>query len=206
MEDRLIENKAYRVILLGVLEIVGQNGLKSILNYAGLAKHIDMVPAAGNGKMGPKISEVSKLSESIEEIYGTNGARAILTQVGRMQARLGIQENADVANAARDAMAGMSEGDRAKVILAYTADTISQQLNTKTWVEQVGNVIYYRDESATHCFGRKSGGAVCHTATGFVAGMVDWAVGNNGWKVEETECMAMGYPHCTYRVYRETAA
>jgi predicted hydrocarbon binding protein len=120
-----------------------------------------------------------------------------------MQAKLGLEENADVANAAKNAMAEMSQIDRAKVILTYTADTISRQLNTRTWVEQEGDVLYYKDEAATHCFGRTSDTPVCHTATGFVAGMVAWAVDNAEWKVEETECMAMGMPHCTYRVNKE---
>lgn len=206
MEDRLIESKAYRVILLGVIEIIGNNGLKSILNYSGLTKYADMIPAGDNGKAGPKISEVARLSEGIEEIYGKNGARAILLQVGRMQAKWGVDENPDIASSAKAAMSRMSESDRVKVILNYTADTITKQLNTRTWIEQEGDVYYYKDEAATHCFNRKSETPVCYTTAGFVCGLVAWAVGNNGWNVEETGCMAMGLPQCTYRIYRETAA
>jgi predicted hydrocarbon binding protein len=200
MEDRLIENKAYRVILLGVCEIVGENGLKSILNYSGLTGYIDSLPQNDNEKSGPEISEVSKLSEGIGEIYGTKGARAILFQVGRIQAKWGIDENPDVAQQAPAAMEGMSESDRAKVVLNYTAATISKQLNTETWVEQEGDVYFYKGKAATHCFNRKSDVPVCHTTTGFVNGLVAWAVGNNGWKVEEIGCMSMGEPMCTYRI------
>ena len=200
MEDRLIENKACRVILLGVNEIIGKNGLKSVLNYTGLTKYIDNLPPNDTEKTGPKISEVAKLSEGIEEIYGKNGARAILLQVGRMQAKWGVEENPDIAKAAQTAMSQMSESDRAKVILNYTADTISKQLDTETWIEQDGDVYFYKDKSETHCFNRKSEVPVCHTAVGFLAGLVAWAVGNNGWKVEETGCMAMGEPMCTYRI------
>ena len=200
MEDRPIENKAYRVILLGVIEIVGENGLKSVLNYSGLTKYIDNIPPNTNEKDVPMISEVAKLSEGIEEIYGIKGARAILFQVGRMQARWGVDENPDIAQKALAAMSGMSENDRAKIVLNYTADTISKQLNTETWIEQEGDVYFYKDKAATHCFNRKSDVPVCHTTAGFVAGLVAWAVGNNGWKVEETLCMAMGEPLCTYQI------
>jgi hypothetical protein len=44
VEDRLIENKAFRVILLGITEIIGANGLKSILKYSGLTRYIDAIP------------------------------------------------------------------------------------------------------------------------------------------------------------------
>lgn len=200
MEDRPIENKAYRVILLGVIEIVGENGLKSVLNYSGLTKYINNLPPNDNEKTGPRISEVAKLSEGIEEIYGIKGARAILFRVGRMQARWGVDENPDIAQAALTAMSGMSENDRAKIVLNYTADTISKQLNTETWIEQEGDVFFYKDKAATHCFNRKSDVPVCHTTAGFVAGLVAWAVANSEWKVEETGCMAMGEPLCTYQI------
>ncbi len=38
MEDRLIANKAFRVILLGIKEVTGDNGLKTLLNFSGLKK------------------------------------------------------------------------------------------------------------------------------------------------------------------------
>jgi predicted hydrocarbon binding protein len=202
MEDRLIENKAYRVILEGVIEIVGSNGLKSVLNYSGLTKYLDDLPPNNSEKSGPKISEVAALSAGIEEVFGKQGARAILFQVGRMQAKWGVEENPDIAQQALSAMSGMSESDRAKVILNYTADTISKQLNTETWIEEEGASFLYKDKAATHCFNRESNLPVCYTTTGFVAGLVAWAVGGNGWKVEETGCMAMGEPFCVYRIYK----
>ena len=201
MDDRLIENKAYRVILLGVIEIIGENGLKSILNFSGLKKYINNLPP-NDDKKETRISEVAKLSQGIEEVYGANGARAILFQVGRMQAKWGLEENAEIAQQAQASMTGMSESERAGVILNYTAVTIAQQLDTETWVEKEGEAYLYKDKAATHCFNRKSPSPVCHTTTGFLSGLVAWAVGGGGWDVEETECMAMGRPCCTYRISR----
>jgi predicted hydrocarbon binding protein len=206
VEDRLIENKALRVILMGVIEIIGENGLKSVLNYSGLTKYIGNLPPNNSEKEDCRISEVTRMGEGIEEIFGKNGARAILFRVGRVQAVRGLEENPEIAKSAQTAMAGMSESDKAKVILTYTADTLSKQLNTKCWIEQDGDVFFYKDGAVTHCFNRKSDVPVCHTGAGFLAGLVDWAVGNNSWKVEETQCAAMGEPLCTYRIYRETAA
>ena len=203
MEDRLIENKAFRVILLGVGEIVGKNGLKSVLNYAGLTKYIDHLPPNDSEKNGPCISEVTRLDVAIEEIFGEQGARAILFQVGRMQAKWGIDENPDIAAAAKSAMATMSEHDRAKTILTYTADTVSKQLDTETWVEEAETEFLYKDKAATHCFNRKSDAPVCHPVDGFLTGLVAWAVGNNGWKVQETTCMATGGTYCTYRISKK---
>jgi len=202
MEDRIIENKAFRVILMGVSEIVGENGLKSVLNFSGLAKYIDNLPPNDNEKTGCHISEVTRMDVAIEEIFGNRGARAILFRVGRVQAKRGLEENPDIAQAAQKAMSEMSESDRAKVILNYTADTLSKQLNTEVWIEQKGDDFLYNDKAATHCFNRKSEAPVCYTGAGFLAGLVDWAVGNSEWKVEETQCGAMGKPFCIYRIFK----
>jgi predicted hydrocarbon binding protein len=204
MEDRPIENKAYRVILAGVSEIVGENGLKSVLNYAGLAKYIDNLPPKDTEKGGPLISEVAKLDIGIEEVFGKKGARAILFQVGRMQAKWGLEENPDIEKGAREGMAGMTDVERARIILNYTANAISKQLNTESRIEENGEVFLYISKAAAHCFGRESQTPVCYTTAGFVDGLVAWAVGGNTWKVEETGCMAMGEPACTFRISKKT--
>jgi predicted hydrocarbon binding protein len=204
VEDRLIENKAFRVILLGIEEIVGENGLKSVLNYSGLTKYIDSIPPNDTEKGGPRISEVTKLDLAVEEVFGRQGARAILFQVGRMIARWGLDANPDVAQAAQSAFSTMSEHDRAKTILTYAANTVSTQLNTETWVEEDGHDFLYKDKAATYCFDRKSDAPVCHPVDGFLAGLVAWAVGNNEWRAKETTCMAMGEPLCTYRISRKS--
>ena len=202
MEDRLIENKAFRVVLLGIEEIIGGNGLKSVLNYSELTKYIDNLPPNDTEKGGPRISEATKLEMAVEEVFGNQGARAILFQVGRMIAKQGLDANPDVAEAAQSAFTTMSEHDRAKTILTYAADAVSKQLNTETWVEEDGGCILVKDKAASYCFDRKSDMPVCHPISGFWSGLVDWAVGNKEWKAQETGCMAMGEPFCTCRVYK----
>jgi predicted hydrocarbon binding protein len=206
MEDRLIENKAFRVVLLAVEEVIGENGLKSVLNFSGLAHYINNLPPNDTEKDGARISDNTKLAAAIEEVFGKDGARAILFHVGRMNAKWGLEENPDVAQAAKSAMAAMSEYDRAKTILTYAANAVSTQLDTETWVEEDGDCILVKDKAASYCFNRESDAPVCHPISGFWSGLVEWAVGNKGWRAEETECMAMGNPYCTCRVWRDERA
>jgi predicted hydrocarbon binding protein len=199
MEDRPIENKAFRVILLGVQEIVGENGLKSVLNYSGLTKYIGNIPPNDSEMTGPKTSDVYKLNEGIEEIFGKRGARAILLQVGKKQARLGIDENPDIARAALSAMETMSERDRVKTVITFTADTASKQFNSETRVQEEGDDFLYETASWIN---RKSDTPLCHSTVGFLSGLVAWAVGGNDWKVQETRCVAMGDAMCVFRICR----
>jgi predicted hydrocarbon binding protein len=205
MEDRLIENKAYRVILAGVSEIVGENGLKSVLNFTGLTKYIDNLPAERYREGRPTYLRGGKAGYRHRGGLWQAGRRAILFQVGRMQAKWGLEENPDITKAAREGMAGMSDLEQARIILNYMASATSKQLNTESRIEEDGEVFFYHSKAAAHCFERESKSPVCYTTAGFVDGLVAWATGGHTWKVEETECMAMGHPCCTFRVRRKGA-
>jgi predicted hydrocarbon binding protein len=203
MEDRLIENKAYRMVLLGIAEIIGENGLKSVLNFSGLAKYIDNLPPENDEKSGSRISEIARLCQAVDEIFGKRGSRVLLRQVGKRWAKWGLDINRDVAEAARTAMAGMSETERAKTMLNYTAAAISKQLDTEAWIEEDGGSFLFKDRAATYCFNRESDEPVCYTTEGFMAEIVAWAVGNLTWKVREESCMSMGEPYCLFRIFKE---
>jgi predicted hydrocarbon binding protein len=203
MEDRIIENKAYRMVLLGIGEIIGENGLKSVLNYSGLAKYIDNLPPDNDEKTGAKISEIARLCEAVEDIFGKRGSRALLLLVGKRWAKWGLDINRDVTEAAQAHMAGMSEVERARIMLNYTANAISKQLDTEAWIEEGEGSFLFKDKAATYCFNRKSDEPVCYTTEGFMAEIVAWAVGNHSWKVREESCMSMGEPYCCFRIFKE---
>jgi len=200
MEDRLISNMTFRVILLGVNEIVGQNGLDVVLNFTGLMKYRNAIPPNNDLVENCWISEATGLDKGIEEIFGDNGAAAILMQVGKKQAAWGLEENKAVSDQLRESMEGKGDLERIKMILTITAGIISAQMNTEVWIEEGDDVVYYCDKSATHCFNRIRSQPICFVSVGFLAGLVEWATGNNSWNVKETQCMALGKEYCAYRI------
>ena len=200
MEDRIVSNFTLRVVLLGTMEITGENGLKSVLNFSGLQKYIDNFPPNDQEMTDCMVSEITKLDEGLEEIYGSGGARAILFQVGRMQAKMGLEEDPDLANAALDAVKDMDEQKKVKTILDMMAATLAARINAESWIEEDGKEFIYKNKEGTHCFNRESKSPICYTTEGFVYGILSWAMGNEQWKVIEESCMAMGNSCCTYRV------
>jgi predicted hydrocarbon binding protein len=200
MEDRLITNKAFRVIVLGVQETTGNNGLNSLLNFSGLSKYIDNFPPDDLEIQDAWVSEATKLAKAIEDLFGSKGAKAILVQAGRMIGKWAISENPDVFKAILDSVSGKSGAEKAETILQLVAAAVSSQMNTKVWVERDGEIIYYKDETATYCFNRTSEEPICHVAAGFVYELVASQLPNSKVEVKETGCMAMNEPHCTYRV------
>lgn len=200
MEDRLVSNMTFRVMLLGINEIVGQNGLDVVLNFTGLTKYRKTIPPNNELVESCWISEATGLDKGIEEIFGDNGAAAILVQVGKKQAAWGLEENKPVADQLKESMKGKDELEQIKMILTITAGIISTQMNTEVWIKEEDDAVYYCDKSATHCFNRVSSQPVCFVTVGFLAGLAEWATGSSSWRVEEIHCIALGDEYCSYRI------
>jgi predicted hydrocarbon binding protein len=200
MEDRFISNMTFRVVLLGIREIIGENGLNTVLNYAKLAKYRDNLPPNDHEKNRCLVSEVAAVDKGVADIFGDKGAAAILFQVGRMQAKWGLEENPDTAAAARNIFSGMSGFDTAKTALELAAGVVAAETDCKAWAQTDGQDLLYHIDENTHSFGMKSKTPVCHVTSGFVTGVIAWATGEEGWIGREEACMAMGAPHCTHRV------
>lgn len=200
MEDRQVSNMTFRVMLLGIREMVGQNGLDVVLNFTGLTKYRETLPPNNDLVEDCRISEATELDKGVEEIFGGNGAAAILVQVGKKQAVWGLEENRAVADQLKETMEGKDDLERANMILTITAGIISAQMNTEVWIEQEGDALYYCDRGGTHCFNRVGSQPVCFVTVGFLAGLVEWATGRSDWEVKETKCIALGDEYCKYRV------
>ncbi len=200
MEDRFISNMTFRVVLLGVQEIIGKNGLRTVLNHTNLKKYLDNLPPNDHEKNLCLASEVAAMDKGVADIFGKNGGAAILFQVGKMQAKWGLEENPDTATAARGLFAGKDEFETAKTALDLAAGVVAAETESKVWAEADGADILYHMDEDTHSFGIKSDRPVCYVTSGFVTGIVQWATGKNDWIGREEECTAQGAPRCTHRV------
>jgi predicted hydrocarbon binding protein len=200
MEDRYISNMTFRVVLLGIQEIIGKNGLKTLLNHTGLKKYKDELPPNDHEKNLCMASEVSIVDRGVADIFGKNGGAAILFQVGRMQAKWGLEENPDTVTAARQLFSGMPEFDTARTAVELAAGVVAAETESKAWGEADGADVLYHIDEATHCFNVKSDAPLCYVTSGFITGIVQWATGKNDWMGKEEKCMAQGAAYCTFRV------
>ena len=81
-EDRTMANATLYVLFAAMAEVMGENGLKSVLRLGKLSHYIDNLPP-NNTEQGVKHSEYAAAQQAIEDFYGPRGARAILVRIGR---------------------------------------------------------------------------------------------------------------------------
>lgn len=199
MEDRFISNMTFRVVLLGIQDIIGKNGLNTVLNYAEMRKYRDSLPPNNKEKNTCRASEVTLLDKGVIDIFGNNGASAVLAQVGKMQAKWGLEENPETVAEAKKLFENMSEFETAKIALEMTAAVLSAESDCRAWVTSEGEDLLYHIDEATHCFNAKNDAPICYVTSGFISAILAWATGNNSWQAKEQTCMAMGAAHCTHK-------
>jgi predicted hydrocarbon binding protein len=199
-EQAELENKAFRVILLGVEEVVGKGGTETILRQAGLAQYIHNYPPSDKGHGGHKPQYMTQINHALFDVYGRRGARAILMRTGRGRARNAIEENGALATAIRFATKLLPRHTKVKMALDTSAKEYSEQLSTTVKIEDDGEYLYWEDSMCGNCIDWRSEQPVCYTTVGFIHGLLAWLLEDENFKVEEITCRAKGDAVCRYRI------
>ena len=199
-ENVELANKAFRVILLAVEDVVGKHGTATVLRQANLPQYIDYCPPSNMERGGHRLEYLSRINRALFDIYGRRGARAILQRSGRSRAADAIAENGVLANATKLAVKLLPRRTKVKLVLDTVAREYGEQLGTPVKIEDDGEFFYWQDSHCGSCMGWQSEQPVCFTNVGFVHGLVAWILDSDECKVEEIECRAAGAPACKYRV------
>ncbi len=193
-------NKGFLVILVGVEDVVGKNGMAALLRQAKLPQYINNYPPSNMEYGGHQIVYASRINYALFDIYGSRGARAILQRAGRSRWKSALEENGPLATATKVALRFLPRRRQVKFALDIAAKAYSEQLNTTIRVGEDDECFFWEDVSCGHCMEWSSQSPVCHTTTGFVHGLVAWATESEDHKVEEVACRAKGDPVCRHRI------
>ncbi len=199
-QEPQVVDKAFRAILIGLEEVVGRNGVSSLLRQAHLPQYINNYPSSTMERHGHLVQYVAQINRALYDLYGARGSRAILRRLGRSEALSGLAENAAIANAAKLAMHFMPLRTKIKMSLETAAKQVNEQIDTTIKIVDDGQFFYYEDAHCIHCIDWHSETPVCHTLNGFIHGLLAWALGNENFLVEEIECRAKGDAVCRFRI------
>jgi predicted hydrocarbon binding protein len=199
-EQAELANKAFRVILLAVEDVVGTRGTGIILRQAGLAQYINNYPPSDTKRGGHQLRYMSQINRALFDIYGRRGARAILRRSGRSRALDAIAENGLLANATKLAARFLPRRMKVKLMLDTAAREYSEQLSTNVKIEEDAKFFYWSDPMCGNCVDWQSDQPVCFTTVGFIHGLLAWILEDDNFIVEETACRAKGDAVCKYRI------
>lgn len=189
-------NKMSRIILLGLEEVLGRNGLNAVLNLAGFTRWIQEYPA-NNMDLGFEFSEVSAIQSVLEKMYGPRGGRGVALRAGRASFKYGLREFGPMLGLTDLAFRLLPLNQKLYVGAGLFADIFNQFSDQRVSVEDQEDKIIWRIERCPVCWERQSDMPVCHLAVGILQEALYWLSNGKFFCVDEIGCIACGDPACT---------
>ena len=197
-KDTMIINSLVRQALTSAQEVMGDNGLNTVLRTCGLERYVGNFPP-NNLDPSIHVSEYARLNEAIEAFYG-RGGKGILRRIGKASFQYGVREQSSLLGVAGVALKLLPEKQKIKFILNGMADALKKSNpDVNAWVDESGENIAYIESTCGICYGRESGAPLCYLYAGSITEAVLWATSKE-FAVTETHCLAKGDEYCRFEV------
>ena len=193
-------NKFARIFLESIQEIVGKNGLNTLLNFAGLATLIDNFPP-DNLDRSFDFAHFSLINQALTEIYGERGGRGIALRIGKVTFDDVLKDYGAMASVGDFAFKILPMQGKIKFGLNAMARIFSEKSDqTSSWFDE-GDQYIYKVERCPVCWGRKGQDhPVCYYMAGLLQAGLHWVSGGKEFTVNETKCIAIGDQACEFEI------
>jgi len=196
--DSMIINSLVRQALVSAQEVMGDNGLNTVLRTCGLDRFIGNLPP-NNLEPAIQASQYAKFNEAIEAFYG-RGGKGILRRIGKASFQYGVREQSALLGVAGVALKLLPERQRIKFILNGLADALKKSNpEVNAWVDESGERLAYIESTCAICHSRHSESPICYLYVGSIGEAVQWATGKD-FEIIETHCLAKGDEYCRFEV------
>jgi predicted hydrocarbon binding protein len=197
------DNLVMRANLETIQGIIGPNGLKSILNYAGLQKYIGNFPP-DNDKREIPVEELQNLDRSLLHLFGGKGARGLQLRIGREFARIAIGRRPHIEKAVKIAARFLPETKKMRLVLEKWGEEVekrepSQIYKPRIEIREEENCFIYIDRDHYAREGIISETPACNSYVGILEYLMEWITGHKH-RVEETSCRAIGDSADVFRI------
>jgi predicted hydrocarbon binding protein len=191
-------NKAARITLESLLNVMGKNGLNAILNLAHLPHLIDNYPP-NNLERDFDFADFTAVNWALEEMYGPRGGRGLALRAGRATFAEVLRNFGALAGVGDLAFKVLPLRAKMRIGVPTMARIFSQISDQHSTVEEIENEFVYTIHRCPQCWGRKGlDKPVCFMGAGLLQEGLKWISGGSEFRVNETKCMAMGDEKCVY--------
>ena len=188
--------KMGKIILLGMKEVMGVNGVDALLRLAPLENFIQNSPQV-NEEHAFSFETVSLLQSTLEQAYGPSGGRGLALRVGRACFKYGLKEYGSMLGLTEIAFRLLPLPTKLHTGAKTFSDLFNKHTDQKVRVEEKDNKIFWHIERCPLCWERKAEEPICHLAVGLLQEALYWVSGGKIFNVEETACIARGDVVCT---------
>jgi len=195
-------NKIGLLALKALEDVMGRNGLHSILNLAGLSHFINNYPP-DNLAREFDFSDFSAIQGALIEMYGERGGRGLAMRAGRAVFNEGLRNFGALAGVGDLAFKILPLNTKLKVGIPAMAKVFTTTSDQHSTVRDSGDHYVYTIHKCPCCWGRTSDKPTCHMATGLLQEGLKWVANGREFKVVQTTCHASGDVDCQFAIYKE---
>jgi predicted hydrocarbon binding protein len=197
-------NKMGRIALRSLDEVMGKNGLLTILNLAGLSRYADGYPP-DNLAREIDFAEISAIGQALETMYGPRGGRGLALKAGRATFPDTLRQFGALVGVTDLTSSVLPLQAKMRIGLTALAQIFAQLTDQRTAVEERGGDFIWTIYKCPYCWGRSGEQQpVCYTVTGFLEEALRWLSGVREFRVQETACIAMGDEACVFLIHQES--
>jgi len=195
-------NKIARIYLEVLEDIMGKNGLNSVLHKGKLEHLIDNYPP-DNLKREFDFADFAALNQALDDTYGPRGGRVFALRGGKAAIKAGLESFGAAVGIGGLAMKVLPLQAKLKIGLPAMAQVFTRFSDQLSVVEEQEDKFVYTIKKCPVCWGRHADRPICHAAVGLLQGGVHWACGGKDFKIVETRCRAMGHEDCQFEILKE---
>lgn len=195
-------NKFALIMIEALEDVMGKNGLNAILNLANLSELKDNYPPDNLNKEFD-FADVSAINLALEEMYGPRGGRGLALRVGRATFDDALKNFGALAGAGDLAFKVLPLEAKLRIGLPAVAKIFSQMSDQISSAEEMENEFIYTIHRCPVCWGRSGEDKpVCYIATGLLQACLVWVSGGKEFRVNESNCVAMGNDTCEFVIQK----
>jgi predicted hydrocarbon binding protein len=196
-------NKFALIILDALSDIMGENGLKAVLNLAHLPELIDNYPL-DNLQKEFDFADVSAINQALEEMYGPRGGRGLALRVGRSTFADALKNFGALAGAGDMAFKILPLHTKMRIGIPAMARIFSQLSDQYSTSKEVDDTFVYTIHRCPVCWGRSElDKPVCFIAVGLLQEGLKWLSGGKEFRINESKCIAMGDAVCEFVIQKK---
>lgn len=187
MAEKTVSNMVIRLLLDSTEDVMGENGMKALLNYAKMSHLFENKPDYTLDKNYTD-EDYGALTSNWYKILGNSGAKALFRMIGKSSGKRAVQSGIF------DSFKELYDEEKLfKMIELFSIAT------GRGKALKEGDVLIYDNPQCTACIHIKDEKPVCTALNGALDEFVGWA-GIKGKRAVETKCKAIGDDTCRFEI------
>jgi predicted hydrocarbon binding protein len=195
-------NKAARIAILALEEVMGKNGINVILNMANLPELTNQLPPNDLNKEFD-FADFSAISAALDEMYGPRGGRGLALRAGRATFNDVLKDFGALAGVGDMAFKVLPLHTKLKIGLSAMAKIFSQISDQTSTFEEYSDHYLYVIHKCPVCWGRHTDKPACFMATGLLQASSVWVSGGQEFKIIQTTAKSTGDETCNFVIMKE---